>query len=87
MLIRLILIGIVIMLVARAFWRVVDGVLEGAGVTKAPRRAGAGQAAAKLVRDPVCGTYILPNHALSLPEKGGTRYFCSEACRRSYLAS
>lgn len=83
--IKFLLIAILLILVARAFWRVVDGILEGA------RRGGgaAGQGrgtspAMKLVRDPVCGTYVPPRSALSLTTSGTTHYFCSEACRTAY---
>ncbi len=81
MLLRVILVGIVLVLIARAFWRVVDGVVEGA--TGTPKRRAPG-GAKRLIRDPVCGTYILPNASLSLTSGGGTVYFCSEECRRKY---
>lgn len=73
------------MLVARGFWRVIDGVLEGArgGPRARPRQVRPGT---KLVRDPVCGTYIVPNPTLSLSAGGSTHYFCSEACRTKYQA-
>ena len=80
MLLRAILIGIVLMLIARAFWRVMDGVME--GVAGRPRKTVRG--AKRLLRDPVCGTYVLPNPALSLTTNGGTVYFCSEACRQKF---
>ena len=38
-----------------------------------------------MVRDPVCGTFLPPDAALSLAERGGAvRYFCSEKCRDAY---
>ena len=37
-----------------------------------------------LVRDPVCGTFILPSKALTSGSGSNTRYFCSEKCRRDY---
>ena len=41
---------------------------------------------AELVRDPQCGTYILPAQG-SMVRLGGKRYhFCSERCRDLYLA-
>ena len=79
--IRVILLGILIVLLARAFWRLVDGVLEAAGGTTRRR---AGNPAVKLVRDPVCGTYVAPRNALSLTARGSTHYFCSEECRSKY---
>jgi len=79
---RLALGALLIILLARAFWRVVDGIVE--GVTGRPRQAGSGRAPTRLVRDPVCGTYIVPNPSLSSARAGTTAYFCSERCRESY---
>lgn len=79
--IRLLLLAILVLLVARAFWRVVDGILQAAG--KPDRRA----SSVKLVRDPVCGTYVAPGTALSLSAGGATHYFCSEECRAKYRAA
>jgi YHS domain-containing protein len=78
---RFLLLSILIVVVARAFWRVVDGVIEAAG--GAPRRTRGGSAV-KLVRDPVCGTYVAPGTALSLTSGGSTHYFCSEDCRKKF---
>jgi YHS domain-containing protein len=70
------------MLVARAFWRVIDGVIEAAGGT--PRRSRTPQPAQKLVRDPVCGTFVSPRTAFSITARGSTHYFCSEDCRGKF---
>ena len=79
--IRVLLIGILLLLVARAFWRLMDGVIEAAGGTS---RSKARTPAVKLVRDPVCGTYVAPASALSLTSGGSTHYFCSERCRQQF---
>ena len=80
--IRLLVVTILVLVVARAFWRVVDGILD--GVRSSDRGA---TSAVKLTRDPVCGTYIAPRTALSLGAGGTTHYFCSEECRAKYRAS
>ena len=80
--IRLLFIAILVLVVARAFWRVVDGILDGARRPNSRRRA----TAVKLARDPVCGTYVSPGTALSLSAGGMTHYFCSEECRAKYRA-
>lgn len=80
--IRVLLIGILLLLVARAFWKVMDGVIEAGGGTTRSRRAQ--KAAVKLVRDPVCGTYVAPRPALSTTSGGTTHYFCSEDCRAKF---
>jgi YHS domain-containing protein len=79
---RIILLGILLIIVARIFWRLVDGIIEGA--TGQPRRQV--RTGVKLQRDPVCGTYVSPGSALSLTAGGTTQYFCSEKCRNEYLA-
>ena len=79
--IKLLLDAILILVVARAFWRVIDGILDAA---KGPD---SGATPVKLVRDPVCGTYVAPGAALSLTAGGTTHYFCSEECRAKYRAA
>jgi uncharacterized protein len=80
--IRAILIGVLVILIARAFWRLFDGILEAAGGT-----GGAGTrtpSAVKLVRDPVCGTWVPKDAAVTLVAHGQTHAFCSEACRDTF---
>jgi YHS domain-containing protein len=75
------------MIMARAAWRLIDGVLEGlAG--RAGRSAG-GQVPARgvqMVRDPVCGTYVIPERAIALSDGSGRVFFCSVACKETYRA-
>jgi YHS domain-containing protein len=79
---RVILLGILLIVVARIFWRVIDAVIEGAsGAERRRVRSGV-----KLQRDPVCGTYVAPGSALTTTTSGTTQYFCSEKCRNEYLA-
>jgi YHS domain-containing protein len=75
---RFILLTILFILVARAFWKLMDGVMAAA------RGRGEGTPPLKLVRDPVCGTFVAPRSALSLTSGGSTHYFCSEECRRQF---
>jgi YHS domain-containing protein len=82
MLLRFILIAVLVIILARLFWRVVDGVLEGA--SGQPRRKVKG--GGTLVRDPVCGTFVAPGEARSLTSGGRTYYFCSDKCRNEYDA-
>jgi YHS domain-containing protein len=39
-----------------------------------------------MVRDPVCGTFVLPDRALAISDARQRVYFCSEACRDTYRA-
>ena len=80
--IRFLLLALLFILVARAFWKLVASVIEGSRGGQAGRRGTA--AAVKLVRDPVCGTYVPPRPALSVTAAGTTHYFCSERCLNEY---
>ena len=77
---RIILVGLLLMLIARAFWRVIDGIVE--GVTGDRRRPV--PQPTRLFRDPVCGTHVAPASAPWLPAAAGRVYFCSERCRDEY---
>jgi YHS domain-containing protein len=37
-----------------------------------------------MVRDPVCGTFVLPSRSTSTRDRSGTHYFCSDRCRQAY---
>jgi YHS domain-containing protein len=81
--IRWLLIAILVLFVAHAFWKVVDNIIEAAGGR--PSRAKRGRTpAVRLVRDPVCGTHVAPTTSLSLSAGGTTHYFCSEKCRSEF---
>jgi len=80
--IRFLLLAVLFIMVARALWKLVDSIIEGSRGGAGGRR---GQVpAVKLVRDPVCGTYVPPRAALSVTAAGTTHYFCSEECLHQY---
>ena len=77
---RLILWLVLLFIIGRMVWRFFYGLFEGAGMLKdSPDRA-----AVKLVRDPVCGVFIVPSEALTLRSGSSTQYFCSEKCRQEW---
>jgi YHS domain-containing protein len=41
----------------------------------------------QMVRDPVCGTFVVPDRALMLLVGRQPIYFCSTACRDKYRAA
>lgn len=47
---------------------------------RTPERTG------KLVRDPVCGTYVTATSSLTVRHDSETFFFCSEDCRDTFLA-
>jgi YHS domain-containing protein len=86
MLLRLVLFVVLAIIVARAFWRLVDGVVEGLGGRRPRGGRHVPARGVQMVRDPVCGTFVLPDHALTLVEGRGRLFFCSDACRAKYRA-
>ena len=69
---------ILAIVVLRLVWRFTRGVLEGAGYFQAPASS------VGLVRDPVCGVFVVPTRALTSGNGAETRYFCSEKCRTEW---
>jgi YHS domain-containing protein len=86
MLIRWLLILLLVSLLFRALGRLVSGFLEGAGYSRAPQETGRGRQAVPLVRDPVCGTFVVPSRAVTLGTGATRQYFCSERCRDRYVS-
>ncbi|MEO8077563.1 MAG: hypothetical protein ABI818_14630 [Acidobacteriota bacterium] len=77
---KLLLWAILIAMVVRALSRLFRGMLEGAGYTRGiepPRSVG-------LVKDPVCGVFVVPGKALTAGSGSSVKYFCSEKCRRQW---
>jgi YHS domain-containing protein len=85
MLVRAALLFILFVLVARAFWRLLDGIVEGAAGRRR-RGAGAPAPAVPMVRDPVCGMFLVADRAVTLVDGRARVYFCSDACRERYRA-
>ena len=77
---RFLLLAVLLLLIAWAFWKVVDGVIEAFGGLPASRS----KSAVKLVRDPVCGTWVSPRESLGLRAGDTTHYFCSDKCRAKF---
>ena len=83
---RVILLAVLLMTAAWAFWRLVDGVIETFGGTTESKRKRRGGPAVKLTRDPVCGTWVSPNNARALQAGSTVYFFCSDECRRKFQA-
>ncbi len=84
---RAILLLILIAFVARAFWRIFDGVLDGMkGGTGIDGASGTAVTGVHMERDPVCGTFVVPDRALTLTSDGHAVHFCSARCRDAFVA-
>ena len=77
--VRVLLFIILAYVAVRLLWRLLKGVFEGLG-----HQPGGSPPSVGLVRDPVCGTFVLPSKALTSGSGSNTRYFCSEKCRQDY---
>ncbi|HEX5473560.1 MAG TPA: hypothetical protein VFX12_02770 [Vicinamibacterales bacterium] len=69
---------VLVLVVARTIWRLIEGVAAGLSAPASePRPVG-------LVRDPVCGTFVVPSRALSAGAGAEQHFFCSERCRQAW---
>ena len=78
---KFILWAILILLLIRALSKLFRGVIEGAGYT----RGQSPQQRVNLVRDPICGVFVVPGQALTSGTGSETRHFCSERCRKEWV--
>jgi YHS domain-containing protein len=76
---RILLWVVLLFVVVRLAWRLLGGVLQGMGY-----QGGSGKQSVGLVRDPICGMFVVPSNALTSGSGSATRYFCSEKCRQEY---
>jgi YHS domain-containing protein len=87
--------AILFFIVIRLIWRFLAGLIDGLTPGGARSRdAGSGQggraardgkpASVPLVRDPVCGKYIVQSRALTGGRGDQVQYFCSEQCRDEF---
>ena len=82
--VRVALFIVFVFVIARAFWRLVDGIVEGISQADRRSRGEVPQRGVAMVRDPVCGTFVLPGSAVTLVDGRERVYFCSDACRDEY---
>jgi YHS domain-containing protein len=82
---RTFLLLILLLLLARALMRFFGGVIQGATTQGPTGGRPASPPVTKMVQDPVCGTYVVPDKAIALARGRGTTFFCSEDCRQKYL--
>jgi hypothetical protein len=85
---RFLLLLALFVVIAKVFWRFVDGIVRGAAGPGSASGQGStrkGSApAVKMSQCPVCGTYVVPGKAISIVSAGAPVYFDSEKCRAEY---
>jgi YHS domain-containing protein len=79
---RALLLLLFFLFLARAVWRLLEGVVRGAMGGPSQR----GSTGVKMAQCPVCGTYVVPEKALTGVSHGQVRYYCSETCRGKHAA-
>ena len=87
MLLRGFLVLLLFWLIARAFWRLLEGVVRGAtstGAQAGPSASSRATTAVKMSQCPVCGTYVVPGKAISLTQGGQVFYFCGDPHRAEF---
>ncbi|MGC4082149.1 MAG: hypothetical protein QM736_08605 [Vicinamibacterales bacterium] len=86
--IRFILLSILLTLLFRALSRLWTGVVR--GMQSGPHGTGSSvppQRSVQMSRDPVCGTFVVPERAIALSVGAERLYFCSTDCRDTYRSS
>ncbi len=73
-------------LLVRFVWRLIQHVVTRAKSVAGGRDADPRVVSGQMVKDPVCGTYVVRGAAISEGSGESAAYFCSEDCRRRYRA-
>jgi YHS domain-containing protein len=84
---RFVLLAVLFIIISRMFWRLVDSFVEGVtGHSRQSRMASTPPRGVPMARDPVCGTFVVPERAVTLVNGRTRLYFCSDTCRDKYRA-
>lgn len=87
---RFILLSLLLTFLLRALIRLWAGFVQGVqgqpGPASAPRGRTAAQRSVQMARDPICGTFVVPERAIALSAGSEQLFFCSVECRDKYRA-
>ncbi|HYM23122.1 MAG TPA: hypothetical protein VEU08_07940 [Vicinamibacterales bacterium] len=87
---RFIVISLILTVALRVVLSTYSAFLEGLrgteGTAGRSRRRSPPAHPVHMVRDPVCGTFVVPERAVSIADGRARVYFCSEKCRDAYRA-
>jgi len=82
-LVRLFLFLLLALMAVRSLMRFLAGIAAGAAPERTQRPPQ--QVMGHMVKDPVCGTYVVEGRALTAARNGQTAWFCSPACQNAWL--
>lgn len=83
---RLLLYAVILVLFARAVIRLWRGIAAGTRGEGVPGATRVPQHGVPMARDPICGTFVIREKALTLSVNREQVYFCSDRCRDKYRA-
>ena len=81
---RALLFFVLFVLLVRALSQLWRGLVQGIQGTQG--RASVPTRGVQMMRDPVCGTFVVPDRAVMLSVGRERLYFCSDSCRDAYRA-
>jgi len=82
--IRLLLFVVLSIVLTRIVSRILSSFADGFAGRDSNTGGGTPQRGVQMVRDPVCGTFVLPDRAVTLMDGRSRLFFCSDACRDKY---
>ena len=83
---RILLILVLLIFAIRAVWRLLSGVIDGIVGRQGSAAPTGSVKSVKMERDPVCGTFVVRERAVTLGSGDRRLYFCSAGCRDKYQA-
>jgi YHS domain-containing protein len=83
---RLLLFIVLSIVISRILSRIFSSFADGYSGRDSRQAGTTPQRGVHMVRDPVCGTFLLPDHAVTIVDGRSRVYFCSDACRDKYRA-
>jgi YHS domain-containing protein len=82
-LVRLVLFLLLALMAVRSLMRFIAGIAAGAAPERTQRPPQ--QVMGHMVKDPVCGTYVVEGQALTAVRGGQKAWFCSSRCQAAWL--
>ncbi len=84
LLLRFLIFTLAIVLALRSLYRFVASIVEGA-TGRSSSAAKPRQVQGHMVKDPICGTYVVEGRAIAGMRGSETAWFCSSKCQQAWL--